>query len=583
MLRPKILFLLFTSSLLFLSLPIHTFAQKDHFKAYLKVRGHDNPSRLQAKKIILQPNGKDFFVLSELKAASPIYTNYAILISVDAEGAIQESTSLSSNVQNAVDGVRAASICYDTNEQLYIGGGYTGSWNPLGTGAERTLSALDTQGNLKWSQMQSSFYFADLLYDEDLDRIICLSGPSNLANTNYNLQINQFTRDGKLGQSFSLLSSSQDYGKALISLGDKAYGLAGTSYDAGKGNILVGKIDQSLNLIWSYAFSHPDLDLEVQDMSQHESGRIAVSGTAENIKNGSRKAFLLILDEYGEIENFTSYQIGSSYPTDGLGLESFRFKGKDGFLLSGFYYESNPQERRSFVLRSNLEGEIDWVNTYSDYRPEDNSWDEVLRDVQVLESEGQFAAIGDVSRYKNGIELDRKALVMVKGSLEEGSLSKGEDCYEGLQAGSESYALSQESLSSGTSLPNSAIGFAYQQAAIAVDNGYCSFGSRTENEDPLENVRTRLRDRELLNQGAYLLFQNGFQSIHFRSKYGYMPKDGSLEVFDITGRKLLRLALNPNDLEQEISLPQLGYGMYFILLKDGEKLIDTHRFLLGES
>ncbi|MDW3647949.1 MAG: T9SS type A sorting domain-containing protein [Bacteroidia bacterium] len=581
MLRPNSLFLLLIPSLFFLSFPLTTFAQKDHFKAYLKVSGQDNPSRLQANKLILQPNGKDFYVLSELKAASPDYTNYALLISVDAEGNIQESSTLSSNVQNAVDGVRASSICFDTDGQLYIGGGYTGSWNPLGTGAERTLSALDAQGNLKWSQMQSSFYFADILYDADIDRIISLSGPSNLANTNYNIQINQFARDGKLGQTFSILSSSQDYGKALISLESKDYGFAGTSYDAGKGSVLVGKIDQSLSLIWASKFSHPDLDMEVQDMSQHPGGRIAISGTANDIKSGSQKAFLLILGNTGELVSFTSYQIGTACPTEGMGMEAFEYNGKDGFILSGFYYESNPKERRSFVLRSNLEGEIDWVNTYSEYRPEDNSWDEVLRDIQLLPSEGQFAAIGEVNRYKNGIELDRKALVMVKGSLEEGSLSSGEDCYEGLQAASESYSLNQESLTSASILPNSAIGFAYQQPTISVENGYCSFGSVPENEDPQEDIRNRFPDRISLDQEAYLIFKNGPQSISFRSKYGFMPKAGKLEVFDITGRKLESLILSPNDHSKEIVLPQLSYGMYFILLKDGEHLIDTQRFLLG--
>ena len=163
--KPNLLFLLTASFLFAVAFPSTSFAQKDHFKAFLKVRGHDNPERLQGNKLVLQPNGKDFFVLSELKAASPLYTNHALLISVDAEGNIQESSTLSSNVQNSTDGVRAASFCYDNNDQLYIGGGYTGSWNPLGTGAERTLSALDTQGNLKWSQMQSSFYFSDIHYD----------------------------------------------------------------------------------------------------------------------------------------------------------------------------------------------------------------------------------------------------------------------------------------------------------------------------------------------------------------------------------------------------------------------------------
>ncbi|MEL6253623.1 MAG: hypothetical protein AAFR87_16560 [Bacteroidota bacterium] len=580
MLRPNIFFLLLISFLLFLSIPKITFAQKDHFKAYLKVRGQDNPSRLQANKLILQPNGKDFYVLSELKAASPDFTNYALLLSVDAEGNIQESSTLSSNVQNATDGVRAASICFDNNDQVYIGGGYTASWNPLGTGAERTLSALDTQGNLKWSQMQSSFYFADILYDEDLDRIITLSGPSNLANTDYNMQINQFARDGKLGQSFSLLTSSQDYGNTLISLGNKDYGLAGTSYDSGTGSIIVSKIEQSLTLLWGSKFSHPDLDLEVQDMSQHEEGDIAISGSARDIKDGSQKAFLLILGELGELESFTTYQIGSAFPTEGLGLEAFRHNGKDGFLLTGFYYESNPLGRRSYVLRTNLAGEIDWVNTYSDYQPEDNSWDEVLRDIQVLPSEGHFAAIGDVRRYKNRIELDRKAIVMVKGSLEEGSLSSGEACYESLQAITDSYSLNQQSLSTASTQPNTAIGFAYQQPTIFVNNGYCSFGSSPESEDPQE-LDSRFPDRVVLDREAYLLFKNGPQNISFRAKYGFMPKAGKVEVFDIRGRKLETVFLAQNEYSKEIFLPQLGYGMYFILLKDGERLIDSKRFLLG--
>lgn len=581
MLRPNISFLLLFSSLFLLSIPKHTFGQKDHFKAFLKVRGQDNPAILRANKLILQPNGKDFYVLSELKAASPDYSNYALLISVDAEGGIQETATLSSNFQNSTDGVRASSICFDTNDQVYIGGGYTGSWNPLGTGAERTLSALDMQGNLKWSQMQSSFYFADILYDEDLDRIISLSGPSNLANTNYNLQLNQFARDGKLGQSFSLLTSSQDYGKALIRLGTKDYGLAGTSYDAGKGNILIGKIDQSLALVWANKFSHPDLDMEVQDMSQHSEGNIGISGTLQDLKTGNRKAFLLVLSEAGEIESFNSYQIGSSFPTDGMGLEAFQFNGKDGFLLSGFYYESNPQERRSYVLRSNMDGEIDWVNTYSEYRPEDNTWDEVLRDIQIMPTEGQFAAIGDVSRYKNGIELDRKAIVLVKASLEEGNMFSGDDCYESLQAGNKRFSLNQESLSTASSISNTAIGFAYQQPSLSVGNGYCSFGSLPENEDTQENREGRFPDRVILDPEAYLLFRNGPQSIRFRSKYGYMPKSAKVEIFDLTGRKTKSVSLSPTDYSKDILLPQLSYGMYFIMLKDGERLIDTKRILLG--
>ncbi|MEM8889409.1 MAG: T9SS type A sorting domain-containing protein [Bacteroidota bacterium] len=581
MLRPNTFFLLLIPSLFFLFLPSTSLAQKDHFKAFLKIRGQDNPSRLQANKLILQPNGKDFYVLSELKAASPDYTNYALLFSVDAEGNIQETSTLSSNFQNSVDGVRAASICYDNNDQIYLGGGYTGSWNPLGTGAERTLSALDTQGNLKWSQMQSSFYFADILYDEDLDRIIALSGPSNLANTNYNLQINQFARDGKIGQSFSLLTSSQDYGQALISLGDKDYGLAGSSLDGSQGSILAAKIDQSLALIWASKFSHPDLDMEVVDMSQHTEGRIGISGSAMDLKDGSERAFLLILSEEGEIESFNTYQIGSSFPTEGLGLAAFQYNGKDGFLLTGSYYESNPQERRSYVLRSNLEGEIDWVNTYSEYRPEDNSWDEVLRDIQVLEAEGQFAAVGDVSRYKNGIELDRKAIVMVKASLEEGNLISGEDCYENLQAANEAYSLNQTAITTASTQANTAIGFAYQQPQISVDNGYCSFGSLPENEETPEGFDRRFPDRVTLDPEAYLLFKNGPQSIQFRSKYGYMPKSGKIEVFDLSGRKLESVLLHSSEHSKEISLPQLSSGMYFILLKDGEQLIDTQRIIIG--
>jgi len=581
MLRPNSFFLLLIPSLFFFFLPSTTLAQKDHFKAFLKIRGQDNPTRLQANKLILQPNGKDFYVLSELKAASPDYTNYALLISVDAEGNIQETTTLSSNFQNTVDGVRAASICYDNNDQIYLGGGYTGSWNPLGTGAERTLSALDSQGNLQWSQMQSSFYFADILYDEDLDRIIALSGPSNLANTNYNLQINQFARDGKLGQSFSLLTSSQDYGKALISLGDKDYGLAGTSLDGSQRSILAAKIDQSLGLVWGSKFSHPDLDMEVMDMSQHVEGRIGISGSLTDLKNGSERAFLLILSEAGEIESFNSYQIASSFSTEGLGLAAFQFNGKDGFLLTGSYYESNPQERRTFVLRSNLEGEIDWVNTYSDYSPEDNSWDEVLRDIQVLETEGQFAAIGDVSRYKNGIELDRKAVVMVKASLEEGNMISGEACYETLQAANEAFTLDQTALNTSSIQANTAIGFAYQQPNISVDNGYCSFGSLPENEDTPEDFDTRLTDRASLDPGAYFIFRNGPQSIQFRSKYGYMPESGKIEIFDLSGRKLESIALLKSEQSKDIFLPQLSSGMYFIMLKDGEQLIDTQRILLG--
>ena len=228
-----------------------------------------------------------------------------------------------------------------------------------------------------------------------------------------------------------------------------------------------------------------------------------------------------------------------------------------------------------------MEGEIDWVNTYSEYRPEDNSWDEVLRDIQVLEAEGQFASIGDVSRYKNGIELDRKAFVMVKASLEEGNLISVDDCYETLQAANESYSLNQTAITTASTQANTAIGFAYQQPQISVDNGYCSFGSLPENEETPEGFDRRFPDRVTLDPEAYLLFKNGPQSIQFQSKYGYMPKAGKIEVFDLSGRKLESVLLHSSEHSKEISLPQLSSGMYFILLKDGEQLIDTQRIIIG--
>lgn len=566
-------------TLLFL-VPQINLAQKDHFKAYLKAPAHEAPTRFQGNKIIPHINGKDFYIAGELKLADPLFENYAFISLVNDEGEVQESFSLKSASQNASDGVRADALLSTPDGNLFLGGGYTGNWSPLGLGSERTLTSLNPQGQIRWSQMQSSFYFADLIYDTDAEQLISISGPQDLIDPAYNLEINSFDTDGKSLSTFSLQTPSQDYGRALAET-SSGFAYSGLSLLGGESRILIGSTDKNLQHQWSKVIKHDDLDFSFQDLAYHkEAGILALTGSALDDKNNLRSSFLLGIAEDGEILFYYNYTPEQNQNSEGLALSPYTFEGEQGFLLVGAYEAFGEDQRRSFCLKINLLGEIQWAQSYSYYAPSDNSWDEVLRDVVYREGEKEFLALGDVSRFKNGIELDRKALVLIRADIREGELNEGESCFEEMNFTPQALAVQEESLGTPNNMGGAAIAFAYQQPSLFIESGYCSFGS-TGPEESQNRYRYGI-DGLFVDQDAYQLIQQGLSAIMIEWNSLASLRSSRMEILDLQGKLIKSIELNTFRNRENIELSGLTYGLYFIRIHANGQYLKTDRFILGE-
>ncbi|MEM6803345.1 MAG: T9SS type A sorting domain-containing protein [Bacteroidota bacterium] len=516
----------------------------------------------------------------ELKLAAPSYENYAFISLINKEGEVQESFSLKSAVQNADDGVRADALLSTADGNLFLGGGYTGNWSPLGLGSERTLTSLNPQGQIRWSQMQSSFYFADLLYDSDAEQIITISGPQDLIDPAYNLEISSFDPDGKALATFSLQSPSQDYGVSLEEI-NSGFAYAGLSILGGEKRLLIGTIDNNLELRWSKVISQDNFEFSLEDMAYHkEAGILALTGSAFDTKNNVKSTFLLGIAEDGEIRFYQSFIPEQNQNSVGLGLASYSFEGEEGFLLVGAFNAFGEEQRRSFCIKTDLLGDIQWAQNYSDYAPSDNSWDEVLRDVVYREGEKEFLALGDVSRFKNGIELDRKSLVLIRADIREGELADGESCFEGINFTTQSNALQEESLGTGNNMGGGSISFSYQQPSLFIESGYCSFGSVGPEES-----QSRYRygtEGFFIDRDAYSLIQEGLSSVMIEWNSLAKRQLSTMEVLDLQGKLLKRIELNPYKSRERIEFSGLSYGMYFVRIRTAGQYLKTDRFILGE-
>lgn len=553
-------------------------AQKDHFKAYLKAPGHEIPTRLQGNKIHLGNNGKDLYLVGELKAADPDFSNQAFVIHADAEGETLQTFSLKSNIQNATDGVRGASISIDTDDNIYVGGGYTGSWSPLGIGAERTLTSMDATGKLNWSAMQSSFYYVDLSFNYPKNQVLALSGPNNLANTNYNIQFSEFDSDGKIASTFALETPFQDYGRAIVST-TNGIAFAGTSYQGTEARALVAFTDFDLNLNWAFILSNNDLTLDVQDLAYHKEGVLALSGTATDAKDASTQAFIIGIGVDGETRFFHTYSTSNTSESEGKGIQAYTHGDDQGFLLTGFYHEKNDQERKSLILNIDIEGNIQWINSYSPFKPEDNTYDEVLRDIIYVESEAQFVAVGDISRYKNGQSIDKKAIVLVKGPILDGQLRFGEDCYQVITASASSLVLGKESVGVGKIEGGSVLGFSYQQPPLEFNTGYCSFGpsGKIGLDDPDGTPTSRFVSNEY-----FQVLKTGMNSIRIENKLSTNNRSLQIEIFNLQGQRMSEARLAPMQTTLDMQVPGTAYGMYFLSIKNNNSLLAVKRFILGQ-
>lgn len=536
------------------------------YKMYYQNGSKDNPQTFTVKDMAFNSLNNSVVVGGEYRIANTSVEAYGYTLETGMDGLEISNHAIVAPTTSSNDGFRMGGIAMDLASRTYLVGSFAPDMANMSSTTEKTITGLDYDGKLRWSQMEGSRHFADIVFDKDDNSIVALGAPDGLWPISQPVSILKLNTDGTLKSYHSVYDPAINQAVKLIDLPDNKGYVAVAIYDtAGLKAPYVIRFDQSLKRIWSHVYSNFLFEYDVQDVAYHPDGYIAVTGSSYDPVNEVKKAFLMSIDEQGRI-NF-SYHIKALGHGDaeGFGLSHVKHDldpAYNGFLVGGSYTpiaSSTTATRHSLMFLCTLDGKISWAKDYSNFSVADFIEDETVKDVLFVEGSQSFVAAGE---YKASIgnQLYHRQIWMAKASIQDGDLHDNGSCSAPI-----TLDLAYDTLGTyraGTDTTGgSFMNYSYPVTSLEFSRINCSYS--TDQKAQNGNTSTNMTgSTDLTTSNAALE-----QPIQERAS--------KLEIYDLTGRLVISTqAANQN---WKAGMPP---GLYVVRYLKGNKILSSEKMVL---
>lgn len=523
------------------------------YKMYYKNVSTDNPHFFSVKDMAYNSLNNSLMVGGEFRSSNSATTSHGYIFETNMAGLEVGNYSMLAPVASTDDAFRMGGIAIDPLGRTYVAGSFAPDLNNPSSTTEKTLTGLDFDGKLRWSKMEGSRHFADIVYDKDDNSIVAFGSPDGAWNFSEPLAIMKMTTDGTIKTYYSIYDPDYNQPVKIIDLPNNNGYLALAIYDsAGLKAPYILRFDQSLKRVWSYVYSNFLYEYEVTDIAYHPNGWIGVAGTSYDPISDEKKAFLMSLDDQGRVKFSYQLKVSSQGDTEGFGLSYVKHDTDptyDGFMLGGAFEPSfGTASRHSLMLHCNLDGKIIWAKDYSNFSLADFVEDEAAKRLMFLEGTNTFVAAGE---YKAtiGSQLYHKQIWIAKANIEDGDLRDGGSCSTPVSLDIVSDTLGIYRAGTDTTLNPVFFGYNYPISSLNFSRINCSYSTDGRGQQTTTS-------NEALEQPL-------------------VPLADKIEVYDLTGRMLLKTdGRDPNWKEG------LSSGVYLLRKWKGKQMLSSEKVVL---
>jgi gliding motility-associated-like protein len=335
------------------------------------------------------------------------------------------------------------------------GNAFVGIVNIPGQPSQVNLTKLTCNGTVQWTRLLGVSSTVDNIFPEvKTDSLGRIWFTSNIGSwNNYDGLVGVFSPDGDLIKAVRIgLAGRNDQIYGLAIGADKSIYVAGTtnSYGSDKsgntayGDVFVARLDSNLNMIWSRTLGNKEAIDTGYDLVLDAGGNPLITG--RYIVNGTFFAFLLKLDQQGNVSVFKGYgESGTPHRTYGYGIGVTT----DGHILLTGSTTLNKVDHTSipdvFLLKTDDKGMLVFDDIFIPTTGSDNS----ESGSSVIEMADGRYAIGvptmSFTQYTQGFVPNKNAVFVTDptGNLSEARIyNKGASHYTRLEERDISFVLS---------------------------------------------------------------------------------------------------------------------------------------------
>ncbi|MCI4669612.1 MAG: T9SS type A sorting domain-containing protein [Bacteroidia bacterium] len=478
--------------------------------------------------------------------------SYGYLLEVGMDGLEESNNAIIAPTSSTQDGFNMGGIAIDPLGRPYIAGSYATDMNNPSSYTEKTISGLESDGKLRWSQMEGSRHFADVVFDEDDNSLIAVGSPDGPWTRSQPISILKMDADGVIKRYETVYDPAFNKVVKVIDLPNSKGYIITAIYDTiGLKAPYVLYFDQDLKRQWSFIYTNFLTEYEVSDATYHPDGEIAIAGTSYDPISEERRAFILNLTEEGKINYSHHFKVQSEGDAEGFGLtyvKHSRDQAYNGFIIGGSYKPSlGTSNRHALIFHINLDGKQEWAYDLSAFGKQDFTEDETVQELMFLEDRNMFVASGEYKASVGGAGLS-KHIWVAKASIKDGKLFDTGSCSREaiLDVRSDSLGIYKAGTdSTGGGLMN----YAYNVTSLYYSRQSCSY-------IPVEDDQRRI-------------------GTNVSPELTPAARADRLEVMDLTGRLIYKADINNQNWKE--GLPK---GVYLIKYLKDRDLIQTEKIVL---
>jgi len=493
------------------------------FKRYFRNFHTSNPYHFTVSDLDLNPAFERIVISGSFRADSTSNEALGYVMETGMDGIEVKGHSLRVPSFNSHDGFHLGGLAMDEFDRSYIAGSYADNLGQPSSTNEKTISGLESDGKLRWSKMEGSRHFQDIVYDADDQSLIAVGAPDGPWPGTQPLAAVKVDLEGKTLAYKSLYDPTISKSVKIIDLPDnRGYFLVALYDTAGLKAPYVVYLSPSLKVQWSVIYTDFVREYEVFDASFHPDGVLGISGSSYDPITEETYAFLMGVTPGAKLNFCHRFKVPKQEKTQGFGLSYVQhpdYPSLDGFVIGGAYSPLLSSVRRqSMVIHTDLHGRPTYVWDYSALPEQDFEQDEVARRVLFLKDRNMFVVAGEYASFFQGKQLERQ-IWMAKVKIRDGELLDGGSCSAPL-----SLVMKQDQLSPykagedtvGGGLQN----FTYATGEVFFTGESCSYDAtpdvlRLNSVDPIK-LKAEAEKIEVLDLSGRLLLSVSVQDQNWR-------------------------------------------------------------------
>lgn len=182
-------------------------------------------------------------------------------------------------------------------------------------------------------------------------------------------------------------NSGSDYCNAVRETTDEGFIIAGFTESNGSGNkdAWLFRTDETGKMIWKSTFGGTEYDY-AQSVQQTADGGYILMGGTSSFGAGDMDFWLIKTDEYG-VEQWNKTFGGAEFDYGEEGWQTL----DDGYILVGYTYSFGAGESDAWLIKTDVNGDIEWNITYG------GPGDEIANSVQQTSDGGYIISGGTTS------------------------------------------------------------------------------------------------------------------------------------------------------------------------------------------